>query len=337
MTTLINKNLKTNFINFLLILLTTLLLLSGCSSDESEKDNSTTQNQSPIAQAGNQQTVEEGDSVYFDGTNSSDDTGITSYQWTNGNTILSNNSTFVISNLSIGIHTIILTVTDNDGATSTDTVIITIIATTDSNESIEHNGFTYNTITSAYTNRIWLDRNLGATKACTQSIEYFNSVEDYITAEEGCFGDYYQWGRESDGHEKSNSSLTDTSSNTITPNHSAYITNNVGPYDWTTIDNDGLIRAESWNPCPVGFRIPDANEVANESMINISYTHSRLKLPLAGTRTDEGLIKSKGIIGSLWLSGVYASTSSFYQFYSGYTGFTTSVRIIGRSVRCIKD
>lgn len=55
---------------------------------------------------------------------------------------------------------------------------------------IVHNGITYGTITSAETGRVWLDRNLGASQVCT-------SLDD-----EACYGDYYQWGRAADGHEK---------------------------------------------------------------------------------------------------------------------------------------
>jgi len=51
-------------------------------------------------------------------------------------------------------------------------------------------GVTYGTVTSPYTGRVWLDGNLGASQVCTA---YNDST---------CYGDYYQWGRGTDGHEK---------------------------------------------------------------------------------------------------------------------------------------
>jgi len=55
--------------------------------------------------------------------------------------------------------------------------------TTPEEESTEitHNGVAYDVVTSPYTSRVWLDRNLGATQVCTS----FDDVD--------CYGDYYQW------------------------------------------------------------------------------------------------------------------------------------------------
>ena len=87
-------------------------------------------NQSPKANAGKDQTVVENDSVLLDASQSSDDTGIKSYEWSytyKGNKIiLSNDMSSAISNFPIGIHTVTLKVTDNDDATHTDTTIITV-------------------------------------------------------------------------------------------------------------------------------------------------------------------------------------------------------------------
>lgn len=45
---------------------------------------------------------------------------------------------------------------------------------------------------------VWMDRNLGATQAATSSTD---------TA---AYGDYYQWGRDSDGHQFATSGTTTT-------------------------------------------------------------------------------------------------------------------------------
>lgn len=88
-----------------------------------------TPNSPPTANAGPDQTVSPG-IVTFDGSGSSDSDGsIVSYDWSyNGNTIASGmNATFDASSMTPGIYTVTLTVTDNQGATGTDTVIITIV------------------------------------------------------------------------------------------------------------------------------------------------------------------------------------------------------------------
>jgi hypothetical protein len=58
---------------------------------------------------------------------------------------------------------------------------------------IHFNDLTYKQIRSPFTDRIWLDRNLGAIQSCTSSTD------------EKCYGDYYQYMRATDGHEKADS------------------------------------------------------------------------------------------------------------------------------------
>jgi len=88
----------------------------------------------PVANAGSDQTVVDSDengteSVTLDGTGSSDDTGIVSYDWKEGGATI---ATGVLPSvdLTVGPHTITLTVTDDDGATDEDTVEITVSANT---------------------------------------------------------------------------------------------------------------------------------------------------------------------------------------------------------------
>jgi hypothetical protein len=59
----------------------------------------------------------------------------------------------------------------------------------------------YKEVTSS-TGRIWLDRNLGATRVAKSS------------ADASAFGYLYQWGRLSDGHQKPSSATTNTLSST---------------------------------------------------------------------------------------------------------------------------
>lgn len=84
-------------------------------------------NQPPIANAGADQNVVEGDLVVLDGSGSADPDGsIASYEWKEGATVLSTAVSFSKADFSVGIHTLTLTVTDDDGATGSDDVNITV-------------------------------------------------------------------------------------------------------------------------------------------------------------------------------------------------------------------
>ena len=90
------------------------------------------ENVAPVADAGDAQTVEAGDTVTFDGSGSSDSDGtVATYAWTftydGGTETMSGVApTFVFE--AAGTYTVTLTVTDDDGATDTDTVTITVEA-----------------------------------------------------------------------------------------------------------------------------------------------------------------------------------------------------------------
>ncbi|MBN1578182.1 MAG: metallophosphoesterase [Chitinispirillaceae bacterium] len=92
-----------------------------------------TQNQPPVANAGPDQTVTDsddngGEDLFLDGSASYDPDGsITDYTWTeNDITIGTGVNPFVA--FAVGTHTVTLTVTDNDGTTHSDEVVITVEA-----------------------------------------------------------------------------------------------------------------------------------------------------------------------------------------------------------------
>jgi hypothetical protein len=94
--------------------------------------NAVTSNQPPVANAGDDQTVIDNDvsgaeMVILDGRASTDDGSIASYEWREGATLMATGSNPMFP-LAVGPHTIELTVTDNIGATSTDTVDILVQA-----------------------------------------------------------------------------------------------------------------------------------------------------------------------------------------------------------------
>jgi pimeloyl-ACP methyl ester carboxylesterase len=93
------------------------------------QDGSESPNLSPVADAGLDQTVFEGTSVTLDGGLSGDaDGSIANYLWTDeGGYEVGTGVSPVLSDLSVGVNTITLLVTDNDGATSSDSVLINVL------------------------------------------------------------------------------------------------------------------------------------------------------------------------------------------------------------------
>ena len=84
-------------------------------------------NQAPTADAGSDKSVQTNQSITITGSGSDSDGSITSYQWKEGSTILSNAASFTYTApSSAGTHTLTLTVTDDDGATGSDTMVVTV-------------------------------------------------------------------------------------------------------------------------------------------------------------------------------------------------------------------
>ena len=88
-------------------------------------------NVAPVANAGSDQIVTDSDAnggelVALDGSGSSDaDGAIIGYEWSEGSSIIASGATPSVL-LGVGVHTLTLRVTDDDGATATDTVVVTV-------------------------------------------------------------------------------------------------------------------------------------------------------------------------------------------------------------------
>ena len=182
------------------------------------------------------------------------------------------------------------------------------------------------------TGRFWMDRNLGASQVATSS----DDVDSY--------GDLYQWGRASDGHEKRGSSIEFKNSNP--GNEGAYFI--VGSDDWLNEAEDDrwwLTGKGEYDPCPAKFRVPMLGEMNVEiSSSNQEYLRNYLKFPLSGWRDPQnlGFIAEKGIQGRYWLSD--AGRAMNWQFHetpvhgNDYTaGTSIDKRAMGYAVRCIKQ
>ena len=84
-------------------------------------------NQPPVADAGPDQTAETGVTLSFDGSESTDSNGtIVSYEWDFGDVNTSDVVTTTHAYSTAGPYTVTLTVTDDDGATDSDTAIVTV-------------------------------------------------------------------------------------------------------------------------------------------------------------------------------------------------------------------
>jgi len=203
-------------------------------------------------------------------------------------------------------------------------------------------GKVYNTVTSPYTSKVWLDRNLGALQVCTA----FDDTN--------CYGEYFQWGRNCDGHQESNSTTTSTQATDVENAGNYFIkSSSTYDYDWAkNADSNGSIRSTAWSKtdgssvCPVGFRVPTEAELkaettglsGNDKVENRDDTFNNfLKLPSDGNRNDnEGSINNLGSTGYLWSSSVDGSYSRFLRFNSSIGWFKVN-RAYGFSVRCVGE
>ncbi|MEA5005810.1 MAG: fimbrillin family protein [Rikenellaceae bacterium] len=183
------------------------------------------------------------------------------------------------------------------------------------------------------TGKVWMDRNLGASRVATG------------TADSQAYGYYYQWGRGSDGHQILNSSITGDLATSDTPGHDSFITSASSPYDWRNPQNGNLWQGLNGinNPCPAGFRIPTETEWTNERVKWATNNAagafaSPLKLTVAGYRhwvtadyTDQN------IYGSYWSSTILGTESRYLLIGSSNAYINDLGRAYGFSVRCIKD
>ncbi len=189
------------------------------------------------------------------------------------------------------------------------------------------------TVYNPETGRTWMDRNLGASRVANSSTD------------EQAYGDLYQWGRGTDGHEKRTSTITSTLSSSDTPGHGKFITAGSGSnYDWRSPQNNNLWQGVNGtnNPCPEGFRIPTASEWEAERASLISSSSSGayaspLKLPLAGGRSGSDGSLDIGYYSFYWSSSVGGTLAQFMFFSSGGSSMLKSGRANGYSVRCLKD
>ncbi len=188
-------------------------------------------------------------------------------------------------------------------------------------------------VTNPLTGKVWMDRNLGASQVATSS------------SDPNAYGDLYQWGRRSDGHQCRTSTTTATLSSVDQPSHGNFITNSTTPGDWRSPQNTNLWQGVNGvnNPCPSGYRLPteielDAERSSWSQNNNVGAFASPLKLPMAGYRYHaDGSLATVGSYGLYWSSKVSSTNSHTLGFVSSSAYMTPGARSYGLSVRCLKN
>ena len=189
---------------------------------------------------------------------------------------------------------------------------------------------------------IFLDRNLGALSADVSSVD--------------SWGDLYQWGRATDGHEKRFSDTTTSISPTYEAINSLFIIDSAKANDWISSPDDELWNdaERTNNPCPCGYRLPTESEwravldlgaeikPTGTGAYYLDIANGELKLPCAGLRNAfTGDFQYQGMRGYYWAGDVTSKGLSGCMDFNK-AEITTNVTIMGfrafgRSVRCVKD
>lgn len=188
-------------------------------------------------------------------------------------------------------------------------------------------------VTNPVTGKTWMDRNLGASQVATSSTDAL------------AYGDAYQWGRGSDGHQCRNSATTTTRSSTDKPSHGNFIITLDTPHNWRNPSNDNLWKGVNGinNPCPNGYRLPTTAEWTSEINSWVSKKSdgafsSILKLPLTLNRYFENGDGKSFNQGEYWASKglTFGDVLVFYNNRDAFIGGTIYFSM-GSSVRCIKN
>ena len=113
--------------------------------------------------------------------------------------------------------------------------------------------------------RVWMDRNLGASQVATSPTD------------SAAYGDLYQWGRGTDGHESRTSPTTTVLSSSDAPQHDNFILALSSPFDWRNPRNNNLWQGVSGinNPGPRRFQITHRNRMGDRIPCLVFNRYSR--------------------------------------------------------------
>jgi len=252
----------------------------------------------------------------------------------------------VLSGLTDGLTYSFYVVANNLlGNSSASTISSITMPSINGNAVCDGNGYIDVIELTSSTGKVWMDRNLGASRVALSSTDYY------------AYGCLYQWGRSNDGHASINWSsstsgtpangTTSSLSSTISPSNASFVTNLSTPNDWLSSQNNSLWQysTDTNNPCPSGFRLPTAAEYATEFSVyditNATTAFSNgpgngFKFVMPGMRYgSDGSLSNSGSIGNYWTQSVNSTNATGNTIASTVSSASNS-RANGLSVRCIK-
>jgi uncharacterized protein (TIGR02145 family) len=197
-----------------------------------------------------------------------------------------------------------------------------------------------------YGTQVWMDRNLGARRVAT-------AIDDVFS-----YGNYYQWGRSTDGHEitvwngdtktdgRGLADVTTTLAGDAYPPHANFITSDSDWLDKPATSNTPTLWAiANQGPCPANYHVPTNYEWNTADKVNSGWDNntdtynSTLKLPSSGLRDlASGALDHQGAGGFYWSSSISLTVAN--RLYFSSTAANESgyyARAYGFTVRCIKN
>jgi hypothetical protein len=211
----------------------------------------------------------------------------------------------------------------------------------------QHQTVIYRTVRAA-DGKIWLQQNLGSPRVALGSMD------------DAAFGDFFQWGRWDDGHQKRTSTAIEGNTTLhnplqITQGNPGFIkSQSPGNAWWST----GGLSTDTWSgntatsvngkdPCTAlgtGWRMPTAADwqtvITNEGISNtINAFQSNLKLASGSLRFfNSGLIHFQGDVGYYWTSTAEGNNAKALFIDNAYGLFISPTeRGNGHPCRCVKN
>lgn len=207
---------------------------------------------------------------------------------------------------------------------------------------------------------VWLNNNLGADYANLNSPSFSPTTVVSSDGEYHSYGSVFEWGRKPDGHELVNWTGPNTGSfvtvgysttRVDVPTDTKFILISSTPFDWRVTPNNTLWSGGGAvnNPCPDGFHVPSAAEVAHVKALYYASSIPFVKGGMCGNHpgysgyniqvsSDYHLsdCSGTGINNDIGIMGLDYGSVYHHDNYMAYA-VNYSIRTKGAAVRCIKN